>query len=487
MLSLDNYHKSFKSYDIRGIWRQEIDADLWYYLGLGLGKYILNQTGTHATIMIWTDTRENNTQLINNTLSGLSQVGLTEFVSAGMRFEDYPHGICSTAMAYQLSYQTYDYSIIFSASHNSAEYIGIKIFTKENKFIPTSKLKEIFTQAVEQHQAEWLIPLSDNQATDLYQHAQDITTNKTKRSDTLDHYFGQLTKSHSFAIDYGHWAAVAYELDYITHLGTKNQELRTLNLFTTPDGSFPAHETDTSRFSNYEQLTTVVQKNNLDFGFMFDGDADRLGIVLKNGTVMTGDILTAIVAKQALTNGMADAFWSKKIFYEVFSSKIVPETVTAYGGESTMVRVGRWAFCEQVIAEHGLVAGESSAHILFWPYGTAEMPLLALALILKESENFTSFDEMAAHYMSTYKSQVYHFAIADKNGLISHIQEYYSPYPQHTIDGVRIEWPGWRFTVRKSGTEDIVKVAWEADTKEEFEAEYKKLRDIIIKYGGYEE
>jgi phosphomannomutase len=41
---------------------------------------------------------------------------------------------------------------------------------------------------------------------------------------------------------------------------------------------------------------------------MFDGDADRLGIVLKNGTVMTGDILTAIVAKQALTNGMADAF-----------------------------------------------------------------------------------------------------------------------------------------------------------------------------------
>jgi phosphomannomutase len=75
-------------------------------------------------------------------------------VSAGMDFEDYPHNICSTAMAYQLSYQTYDYSIIFSASHNSAEYIGIKIFTKENKFIPTSKLKQLFTEAFEQYQAE---------------------------------------------------------------------------------------------------------------------------------------------------------------------------------------------------------------------------------------------------------------------------------------------------------------------------------------------
>lgn len=487
MLSLEQYHKAFKSYDIRGIWNKEIDDDLWYYLGLGLGKYILNQTGTHATIMIWADTRQNNTQLINNTLSGLSQVGLTEFVSAGMDFEDYPHNICSTAMAYQLSYQTYDYSIIFSASHNSAEYIGIKIFTKENKFIPTSKLKQLFTEAFEQYQAEWFIPLSDSQATNFYQHTQGIITNKKKRSDTLNHYFAQLTKPHSFAIDYGHGAAVAYEQEYINTSLIGHWKLLITNLFTTPDGSFPAHETDTSRFSNYEQLTTVVQENNLDFGFMFDGDADRLGIVLKNGTVMTGDILTAIVAKQALTNGMADAFWSKKIFYEVFSSKVVPETVTAYGGESTMVRVWRWAFCEQVIAEHGLIAGESSAHILFWPYGTSEMPLLALALILKESENFASFDEMAAHYMSTYKSQVSHFAISDKDGLIAHIQDQYSSYPQHTIDGVRIEWP-WRwFTVRKSGTEDIVKVAWEADTKEEFEAEYKKLRDIIIEFGGHEE
>jgi hypothetical protein len=67
------------------------------------------------------------------------------------------------------------------------------------------------------------------------------------------------------------------------------------------------------------------------------------------------------------------------------------------------------------------------------------MPLLALALILKESENFASFDEMAAYYMSTYKSQVYHFAITDKDGLIAHIQNHYSSYPQHTIDGVRIE------------------------------------------------
>lgn len=64
-----------------------------------------------------------------------------------MSFQDYPHGICSTAMAYQLGYRSYDYTIIFSASHNTSEYIGIKIVTRENKFIPTTTLKELFTQA----------------------------------------------------------------------------------------------------------------------------------------------------------------------------------------------------------------------------------------------------------------------------------------------------------------------------------------------------
>lgn len=487
MLSWAQYQTAFKSYDIRGIRWKEIDADLGYYLGLWLGDYIREQSWDKATMMIGADTRQNNTQLINNTLLWLSQSGLSNFVSAGIQCDGYPHGICSTAMAYQLSYETYEYSIIFSASHNSAEYIGIKIFTRENKFIPTSVLKELFTKAFEKYAVQWFTPLTDEQALSLYQDIPGIQNNKKKRSDMLDHYFWQLTKSHSFAIDYGHGAAVAYELDYINHLRSKNQKLKTLNLFTNPDWSFPAHETDTSRFANYAQLTQAVQDNNLDFGFMFDGDADRLGIVLKNWTVMTGDILTAIVAKQALTNGMGDIFGSKKIFYEVFSSQIVKQVAAQYGWESTMVRVGRWAFCEQVIKERWLIAGESSAHILFWPYGYAEIPLLALALILKESENFTSFDEMAAYYMSTHKSQVYHFAIADKDELMQHIDDSYPELSKTYVDGVRMDGDGFWFTVRKSGTEDIVKVAGEANTTEQFEREWEKLKQIILEYGAHEE
>ena len=202
---------------------------------------------------------------------------------------------------------------------------------------------------------------------------------------------------------------------------------------------------------------------------------------------MTGDILTAIVAKQVLTNGIADEFGGKEVSYEVFSSKVVKETVAKNGGTSKMIRVGRGAFCEQFIADKWLLAGESSAHILFGPFGYCEIPLLALALILKESEEFESFDAMAAHYMSTYKSQVYHFAIGDKDGLMKHVDESYPELTKSYVDGVRMDGADFWFTVRKSGTEDIVKVAGEANTKEEFDREWDKLKKIITDFGGHEE
>jgi phosphomannomutase len=110
-----------------------------------------------------------------------------------------------------------------------------------------------------------------------------------------------------------------------------------------------------------------------------------------------------------------------------------------------------------------------------------------LALILKESELFASFDDMAKHYMSRYKSQVYHFAISTKDELIQHIDDAYPDLTKSYVDGVRMDGDHFWFTIRKSGTEDIVKVAGEADTKEEFDREWNKLRQLIIAFGGHEE
>jgi hypothetical protein len=121
-------------------------------------------------------------------------------------------------------------------------------------------LKELFTEAFTRN-PQPVTQYPTDQALSLYTPSDILQHPKKKLTDLLDRYFGQLTKPHHFAIDYGHGAAVAYELDYIKTLTTYNKQLTTKNLFTSPDGSFPAHETDTSRFSNYEKLSQSVQES----------------------------------------------------------------------------------------------------------------------------------------------------------------------------------------------------------------------------------
>jgi phosphomannomutase len=84
-----------------------------------------------------------------------------------------------------------------------------------------------------------------------------------------------------------------------------------------------------------------IQINEHDFGIMFDGDADRIGMILPDGTIIPGDIITAIIAKILLTDGTADRLGSREIMSDVFSSQTVREVVERHGGIYTMIRVGR--------------------------------------------------------------------------------------------------------------------------------------------------
>lgn len=223
-----------------------------------------------------------------------------------------------------------------------------------------------------------------------------------------------------------------------------------MHIFTNPDGRFPAHETDTSRFANYKPLIEEIQKNGSDFGFIFDGDADRFGMVTKEGVIVTGDILLAIIGKQLLTDGTAEKLGSKTIFQEVFCGRIVGDVVKQYGGELRMTRVGRESFVREVIEANGLLAGEVSTHLLFKEYGTIEMPLAGLFYLLKALENYNSASEMIAEYNTYARGQVFQFITDKKDELIDTLKEKYAQYTIITIDGVRVEAPDWWFCVRKS-------------------------------------
>jgi phosphomannomutase/phosphoglucomutase len=308
----------------------------------------------------------------------MNSAGIIEVTIIGkdVSLPQYSYWVCSTPMTYYAALDTYDCTCIFTASHNPSEYVGIKIVDNKCLSIKSSDLREMF-QKNEKDVIKWealprCIKYTDTRIETL------LTDIKEK--------FQSLKKIPKITIDYSHGAATHFEQTFLRNILGDNA----VHIFTNPDGNFPAHETDTSRFANYQSLIAEVKRNGSDFWFIFDGDADRFGMITKEWVVVTGDILLAIIGKQLLTDGTAEKLGSKTIFQEVFCGRIVGDTVKKYNGELRMTRVGRESFVREVIEANGLLAWEVSTHLLFKEYGTIEMPLAGLYYLLKTLENYES-------------------------------------------------------------------------------------------------
>lgn len=464
---------AFKTYDIRGIWQSEVDEQFGRIMGYALWLHLIEKYGT-PKILISSDVREANNILIDEFLRGMKSAGVLEVTVIGLddSLPQYRYWVCSTPMAYYAAIDTYDCACLFTASHNPSEYVGIKIVDNKCLSIKSSDLRSFFeryeSSTPEGTEFPAILPYTDTRIISL------LADIRAK--------FQTLKKIPKITIDYSHGAASHFEQVFLREVLWENA----VHIFTNPDGRFPAHDTDTSRFANYKPLIEEIQKNGSDFGFIFDGDADRFGMVTPEGIVVTGDILLAIIGKQLLTDGTADKLWSKTIFQEVFCGRIVSDVVKQHGGELRMTRVGRESFVREVIEANGLLAGEVSTHLLFKEYGTIEMPLAGLFYLLKALENYNNASEMIAEFNTYARGQVFQFITEKKDELIEALKVKYAQHTIITIDGVRVEAPDWWFCVRKSWTEPMLKVAIEGKDKATYDSILSELRTFFVDNGAVE-
>jgi phosphomannomutase len=457
---------AFRTYDIRGIWQSEIDEHLGKIMGYALGLHLVEKFAT-PKILIASDVRENNIPLMENFLMGMKHAGVHEVTAIGKSndFEKYPYGVCSTPFAY-FAAQEFDCTCIFTASHNTSEYVGIKIVDTKALPLASKKLRELF----QQHEHTDL---------SLAQMAPEILTYAAMKIGELKNdlrtKYATLSKIPTITIDYSHGAATHFEQSFFREALWEHA----IHIFSTPDGDFPAHETDTSRFANYEPLIKTIQENGSECGFMFDGDADRFWLVLRDGRIITGDIILSIIAKELLTDGTVEKLGSKTIFQEVFCGKIVADTVKKYGGDLRMTRVGRNAFVGEVVEANGLLAGEVSTHLLFKEYGTIEMPLAGFYYLLRAFEKSESIPKLMEEFDIYTRGQVLQFRTDNQDGVIEKLKENYAQYDVITIDGVRVEGPDWWFCVRKSWTEPLIKVALEGKNQAQYDSLLAELRTFF--------
>jgi len=233
---MEKYSKAFKAYDIRGIFGEDIDAYFCFIMGYATGQDLVQKHGENASILISSDTRKINKDLINKYIIGLTQAGIKYLDSVRISASaDYPYGITSSSAAYYIGQKDRDMTAVFTASHNPAEYVGIKCFNRTAALTATTHLQDIFMQAYNFRKGK-TIP----HETQLFTPNDDLVTKKVQGYyDSIQQKRAQLQKNHKFVVDFCNGAAVSFEKTFYESYAN-NHLITMINDY--PDGTFPAHE-----------------------------------------------------------------------------------------------------------------------------------------------------------------------------------------------------------------------------------------------------
>ncbi len=467
---LQIYRKAFKAYDIRALYWEEIDKKFSYILWKAIWEYMMQNYWKDSKFLIWCDVREANVDIINHFLYGMKELGFenvsfAKFTNDNVNEKQYPYGICSTSTIYYLWQGQFDLWVSITASHNTGEYVGMKFFDKDVELISTDDLKVMF----EKHYFEWDydIQLSNHDV----KLSLDIKNRYQSFLDLLISKWSELNKKHNFVVDFSNGAGVTTEKEFF-EIMKKSHNISYINDF--PDGNFSAHESDTSHHENYSQLVQKVKELKSDFGIMFDGDVDRIWFVTPSGRVINCDIITAVITKQVLKH---KKWW--KVIFDIMSSKVIEDVAKAYGWEWIRYKTGRFFINKYLNQIWAIMAGEASGHYMFSEVGGYEMPLLALYYVLLELEEHNNFDDMINSFEKYHKTPVQSMKVEDKDLVLNRVKIHYSAYKQDYLDWISIYWDDFWFNVRWSNTENKIRFAVEANTKEKMDEVLLELKSVI--------
>ena len=485
--SLDDYQKAFRKIDIRGIYEQEIDDGLGYVMGRVIGKKLVEQATSwqETTLLIGSDTRYHNNNLIPAFVAWLQAVWFDNFFGALFtpqvahpegKINDF--GVCSSSAMYWIAHGTFDYAVAFTASHNTAEYTWMKIIDKNTVFIPPSDLWNDFVREYNILWDDFAFVAADD--LDIALHPS-IGTKKENLFHFLQKKFSTLDKYHHFVVDYSNGAAVSIEREFLWDR-MENHRIEHLNDY--PDGTFPAHEADPSAYypAHYDGAKIVMNNTNAEFVAMFDGDGDRVWFMDENGRVVSGDIITAIIAKQLLVEYADDTSFSKTIVHDVMSSKIIDDVAQEQWWDTHVSPMGRLFINHDLMKLWWLFGGEVSAHYMFGTIGWYELVLLALYYVMKELEKHSSFSAMIQSFTRYYTWPLTNIKVADnetKERIITKIRDAYMKYSPQAIDGVNVFTDDFQLCVRKSNTEPVIRISVEAQTHQAYVQILQDIMDLV--------
>ena len=450
-----------KAYDVRGIYPDQLDEDLAHDVGAAFVNVlgIRASDGGAGSVVIGHDMRPSGPDLVASFAEGVREQGCDVVLI----------GLCSTDGLYFAAGSLNMPGAMFTASHNPAQYNGIKLCRAGAAPVgQESGLREI-TEMIRGG-----VPSFDGSIGEVRQ--------QDTRVDYAAYLRGLVDLSGirplKVVVDAGNGMA-GYTVPAVLsdEAGLPALPLTIDAMYFELDGSFPNHEANPIEPANLVDIQARVRETGADIGLAFDGDADRCFLVDENGDVVSPSTLTALIADRELAKHPGST-----IIHNLITSKSVPEVVIESGGTPVKTRVGH-SFIKATMAETNAVfGGEHSGHFYFRDFWRADSGLLAAMHALAAlggTPDGTTLSSMLTNYQRYADSGEINTKVDDQAAITAKIEQHFTDQggvSTDHMDGLTVDGGDWWFNVRPSNTEPLLRLNVEAKD----EATMQQLRDSVL-------
>ena len=450
-------NKGFKAYDVRGVYPTEVNEELAYRVGR-----IFSAMFAAETVVVGHDIRLSGRALVDALTEGLRHGG-TKVIDIGQ---------CGTEMIYfATAHLEADGGIMVTASHNPKEYNGMKLVRKGARPISgDTGLKEIGEMAVASN----------------FVHAQVAgkTLGELEKVDIVPAYIEHLLtyvdksalKPMKIVANPGNGGAGPIMKELAKHL-----PFEFVSIFDEPDGSFPNGVPNPILMPNREATAKVVRETGADLGIAWDGDFDRCFLFDENAEFIEGYYIVGLLAEVFLLKEPG-----AKIMYDPRLTWNTEAILERDGGVPVRCKSGH-AFMKECMRQNEvLYGGEMSAHHYFRDFSYCDsgmIPWLLVAELMCRSGKKLSELVGARVDMFPCSGEI-NRKVADSPAILKALEEKYADGEQEKMDGLSVAYADWRFNVRTSNTEPVMRL--NVETKGDKELLAAKTAEILEIIGGEE-
>lgn len=450
----------FKTYDIRGLYPQELNEDLAYKIARVYGSLRRRELNRDEDIKIVVghDMRLSSPVLAKAVKNGLQDQGI-EVIDIGL--------VPTPTFYFAIAFYGYNGGLLVSASHNSKEYNGLKI-TRERAmpFGAGTGMEEL----KEMTEKDDFKPVTRQES---IQTKEKILDEQVK----FEESYADLSKITKFKIVAD--TANAMGAVYLERLFQDLPQIELVRMNWHLDGTFPAHQPDPYQEQNIRDLRERVVEEKADLGIATDGDGDRLFFVDEKGEVLEPSILRGLMARIFLRENTGAT-----ICYDIRPGRITEDMIREAGGVPSVAKVGHSLIKKQMLEVGAVFGGESSGHFFVkFPQGVYEAPMVVVLKLLQElSESKMKLSEYIKPLKRYFHSGEINFKFPGReriNEILERLKKRYGDAQVNELDGLTFTYPDFWFNVRSANTEPLLRLNLEARTAETVKEKVKEIGEIL--------